>query len=295
MRHWLLAGRFCPGSGTCVPMVYVLPASPDDLARILAARPGGGGILAAPDLPARNELIAGHLSRLQDSLARTHKAVTELQELLRRPGGTPEADISHRSVAPAHAAAITAVIDVADAGAWLPGALGELRATIGAQGLATAGPPGGIYAAELFTDERGRATVFVPCDGEARPAGRVEPVVVPPAELAIIVHPGPQQGIDRAYGALAAHVARRELAVDGPIREYYLTGREDTPDEAAWRTDGLDAVVVAELHDGTSGVALVGPRVATRNQAADHQQVPDPPDDHLRRPHAGQPSSASSA
>jgi len=182
------------------------------------------GILAAPDLPARNELIAGHLGRLQDSLARTRKAVTELQELLGRPGGAPDADISHRSVAQARAAAITAVI-------------GELRATIGAQGLAAAGPPGGIYAAELFTDERGQATVFIPCDGEARPVGRVEPVVVPAAELAIIVHPGPDQGIDRAYGALAAHVARRELAVDGPIREYYLTGREDTPDEAAWRTE----------------------------------------------------------
>jgi len=195
------------------------------------------GILAAPDLPARNELIAGHLGRLQDSLARTRKAVTELQELLGRPGGAPDADISHRSVAQARAAAITAVIDVADASAWLPGAIGELRATIGAQGLAAAGPPGGIYAAELFTDERGQATVFIPCDGEARSVGRVEPVVVPAAELAIIVHPGPDQGIDRAYGALAAHVARRELAVDGPIREYYLTGREDTPDEAAWRTE----------------------------------------------------------
>src|ERR1035438_2129373 len=41
-------------------------------------------ILTAPDLPARNELIAGHLSRLQDSLARTRTAVTELQELLGR-------------------------------------------------------------------------------------------------------------------------------------------------------------------------------------------------------------------
>jgi DNA-binding transcriptional MerR regulator len=97
------------------------------------------GILAAPDLPARNELIAGHLGRLQDSLARTRKAVTELQELLGRPGGAPDADISHRSVAQARAAAITAVIDVADASAWLPGAIGELRATIGAQGLAAAG------------------------------------------------------------------------------------------------------------------------------------------------------------
>ena len=55
-----------------------------------------------------------------------------------------------------------------------------------------AGAPGGIYAADLFTNERGQATVFIPCTGQIRPVGRVEALVVPPAELAIIVHQGPQ-------------------------------------------------------------------------------------------------------
>ena len=41
----------------------------------------------------------------------------------------------------------------------------------------------------------------------------------------------------RAYGALATHVTQHALAVDGPIREYYLSGRYDTPDESAWRTE----------------------------------------------------------
>ena len=52
-----------------------------------------------------------------------------------------------------------------------------------------------------------------------------------------IVHAGPHTGIDRAYGALAAYVTRHALAVDGPIREYYLVGPTDTPDESAWRTE----------------------------------------------------------
>jgi hypothetical protein len=43
--------------------------------------------------------------------------------------------------------------------------------------------------------------------------------------------------IDRAYGALATHVTQHALAVDGPIREYYLSSRHDTPDESAWRTE----------------------------------------------------------
>jgi effector-binding domain-containing protein len=39
-----------------------------------------------------------------------------------------------------------------------------------------------------------------------------------------------------AYGSLATYVTQHALAVEGPIREYYLTGRPDTPDTAQWRT-----------------------------------------------------------
>jgi DNA-binding transcriptional MerR regulator len=195
------------------------------------------GILAAPDVPARNQLIAAHLSRLEAGLARTQNAVASLRDLLDRPQLPARADISHRRVAGTCAAAITAVIDIEDASSWYQGALGELRAIIGAQALSAAGPPGGIYALDLFTSEHGQATVFLPCTGQIRPVGRVEDVEVPAAELAIIVHRGPHDGIDLAYGALATHVTQHALAVDGPIREYYLSGRHDTPDESAWQTE----------------------------------------------------------
>ena len=32
-------------------------------------------------------------------------------------------------------------------------------------------------------------------------------------------------------------MTQHALAVDGPIREYYLSGRHDTADESAWRTE----------------------------------------------------------
>jgi effector-binding domain-containing protein len=120
---------------------------------------------------------------------------------------------------------------------WYLGALGELHATLDALGVRASGPAGGIYAGELFADERGEATVFVPTATEIQRLGRVEPVVVPAAELAVIVHPGSLADVDRAYGALAAYVASHALQVDGPIREYYLVGRQDTTDENAWRTE----------------------------------------------------------
>jgi DNA-binding transcriptional MerR regulator len=194
-------------------------------------------VLAAPDVTARNELIAAHLGRLEENLARTQSAVASLRGLLDQPPASAPAPISHRSVAATPAAAITAVIDTEDIAAWFEGALGELRASLGAQSVPATSAAGGIYAAELFTDERGQATVFVPCTRPVRTVGRVESLVVPPAELAVIVHDGPHDDIDRAYGALATHVTQRALAVDGPIREYYLSGRHETPDESAWRTE----------------------------------------------------------
>ena len=60
---------------------------------------------------------------------------------------------------------------------------------------------------------------------------------MPAVELATIVHSGPHDEIDRAYGTLAAHVAEHELAVEGPLREYYLVGPGDISDEAAWQTE----------------------------------------------------------
>ena len=193
-------------------------------------------VLTAPDIKTRNELIAAHLSRLEDSLARTQQATASLRDLL-QPHRQAAAAVEHRSVGAVPAAAVREVIDVEDAEPWYQGAMGELYATLAAQKIAPAGPAGGIFASELFTHDRGDATVFVPCAPPPRRTGRVEPVVVPGAELALTVHAGSQAEIDRAYGALATYVADHALAVDGPIREYYLVGSHDTADETRWRTE----------------------------------------------------------
>src|SRR5260370_7671265 len=70
------------------------------------------GILTAPDVGARYELIAAHLNRLEESLTRTQNAVASLQDLLDHPDDAARANISHRSVPAPGAAAITPVIGV---------------------------------------------------------------------------------------------------------------------------------------------------------------------------------------
>jgi len=194
-------------------------------------------VLAAPDLRARNERIAAHLTRLEGELGRTRRAVASLRDLLAAPPpGVPDG-IELRSVAPVPAAAISEVVDAQDTAAWLQGALGELYATMTAQNVPATGPAGGVFADELFTRHLGQATIFVPCGGHVREMGRVASLVVPAAELAVITHAGSPDDVDRAYGTLATYVTTRALAVDGPMREYYLVGQRDTADASRWRTE----------------------------------------------------------
>jgi DNA-binding transcriptional MerR regulator len=192
-------------------------------------------VLAAADAEARNRLIAAHLDRLEGDLARTRSAVVELRGLLERPVA-PRA-VERRAVPPTAAVAVQATVDRDDLLAWWQGALGELHAVLGAQGLQQAGPPAGLYANEIFQYGRGDATVFIPTGGAARAVGRVEPLVVPPAELAIMLHRGSLRDGDLTYGELGAHVMRHEISVDGPLREYYLIGFLDTDDPGQWETE----------------------------------------------------------
>ena len=192
-------------------------------------------VLDAPDVSVRNVLIAAHLGRLEAELAQTRAAVDSLRNLLRPPESAPA--IEHRSVPAARAAGIAAVVERADVLPWWEGALGELRATVRAQGLQVTGPSGGMFASELFQHDRGEATVFIPVEGSVRVIGRVTPVAIPAAELAVLSHHGSLDDADLSYATLGSYATRHEISVDGPLREYYLRGAGDTPDEAEWRTE----------------------------------------------------------
>jgi DNA-binding transcriptional MerR regulator len=192
-------------------------------------------VIAAPDPAARSALISRHLQRLEEELGRTQAAVASLRDLLDHPAA--EWPVEHRRVPAMRVAAITEDVDAAQVGAWYQGALGELYATLSAQGVAVSGVAGGVYADELFADERGSATVYLPIGAAVAELGRVRQRELPAVELAVVTHDGPDAGVDRAYGALAGYVTRHALAVAGPIREFYPVSRQQTADAAAWRTE----------------------------------------------------------
>lgn len=192
-------------------------------------------VLAATDSQVRNRLILEHLNRLEDDLAQIAAAVFELRDLLERPKASRP--IEHRTVAVTSAAGIHESVDREDALAWWRGALGELQATVQAQGLSPTGPSGGLYASEIFQYGRGKATVFIPTEGPVGPIGRVVQLVVPEAELAIARHDGSLTDIDLTYGELGAYVIKHEISLDGDLRENYLRGFLDTPNADEWETE----------------------------------------------------------
>jgi DNA-binding transcriptional MerR regulator len=191
-------------------------------------------VLAAPDLDTRNALIATHLDRLDGELAQTRQAVQSLRNLL-EPAHAPIA-VEQRTLPATQAVGIQEVVDWSDLVVWLHGALGELYATIAVQGLQPSGPSGGVFASDVFHYERGEVTMFVPISGKLQTVGRVAPLVVPAAEVAVTVHDGSLANLTDTYGALGVYVAKHALGVVGPVREYYLVDARATSDATQWRT-----------------------------------------------------------
>jgi DNA-binding transcriptional MerR regulator len=192
-------------------------------------------ILAASDPAVRNGLIAAHLRRLEVDLSRTQSAVASLRDILEHP--VKDRRVERRRIEHTPSIAIRETVRAKDALAWFLGAMAELSATVKAQDLAQTGVLGGIFANQLFSRGRGEATLFIPCAGPVRSTARVSGCIIPQVEIAALIHEGSYSNVDMTYGALAAYVARHALPLQGPIREYYLSGPQDTADETAWRTE----------------------------------------------------------
>jgi DNA-binding transcriptional MerR regulator len=222
--------RYAPGQISTAQVIRRFRALDMPLEEISA-------VISTPDLATRNDLISGHLSRLEATLARAQQAAASLRDLLQPATALAPVKIERRQVPAIPAVGVRDTLDVEDAASWLQGALGELYATLAAQKLTPTGQAGGIFASDLFMHERGDATVYVPCAEQVRPTGRVAALIIPAAELAVITHTGSHHDVDRAYGSLGSYVAEHAIGIDGPLREFYVTGAHDTADETLWRTE----------------------------------------------------------
>lgn len=192
-------------------------------------------VLAASDIAERNSLIVNHLMQMESNLERTKAIVASLRTLLE---GSPAAiTVEYRTVPPLRVAAIVARVEAAQIGPWFLATFADIRATLHQQRVTPAGPPGGLFPTEFFTDEVAEVTLFVPITGAMSPSGDVSIRELPAVELAVAVHRGTLTEADRTFGPLGAHVLERTIGVAGPIREHYVVTTDDTNDESQLVTE----------------------------------------------------------
>jgi DNA-binding transcriptional MerR regulator len=179
-------------------------------------------VVTTGDVALREEMIGRHLRRLEVGLQRTQDAIVALRGILDGAGGSEEVVV--RRIEAVATMAITAHVSSAALTAWFRGALAELDATAAALGVGVTGPAGGMWSTEVFAEEEGEVTLFLPVAEHVPDVGRARAFMVPAGEFAVITHRGSHADVDGSYGRLGDHVARSAFGLDEPIREYYQVG-----------------------------------------------------------------------
>ena len=195
-------------------------------------------VLVAADTGERDELLQRHLQRMESELARTRQVVTSLRQLL---GPETQLTFEVRDLPATEVLAISATVARVDVSDHCGAAFPVLARTLATAGIEPDGPMGGTYDEEFFTQDRGRVVTYVPLPAGVEPPAvadrRLRPTVLPAGRFVTVLHPGPYVDFDRSYGALGSHVAEHFTSIPGPIRERYLIGPGDSPDEADYRTE----------------------------------------------------------
>jgi DNA-binding transcriptional MerR regulator/effector-binding domain-containing protein len=192
-------------------------------------------VLAAPDLTARDAILAGHLDRMREQLRQTEAAVDSLRRMLE--GGSTAIAVEERVLEGGPAISVAADVMREDVASWWWDALAGLRATAAAAGLEQTGPSGGLFDDELFTQDAGHARVYLPVRDSPALDGTGARWELPAGRFAVALHVGAHRDVDSTYAALGTYAAAHGRDGAGPVRERYLIDPLDTPDTAQWRTE----------------------------------------------------------
>jgi len=114
-------------------------------------------------------------------------------------------------------------------------AIGEVMATLAAQGIPPAGP---VFSYHLRTDPAlFDFEVGVPVERPVLASGRVVPSRLPAARVARAVYQGPYEGLGPAWGELGSWLAAHDHTPATELWESYVRGPESSPDASQWRTE----------------------------------------------------------
>jgi effector-binding domain-containing protein len=133
-----------------------------------------------------------------------------------------------------HTAIIRLTIPRAEIQAVMGPGIGELMATIAAQGIAPAGP---WFTHHLrITPDIFDFEICVPVTAPVVASGRVQPSLWPAMKVARTVYHGPYEGLADAWGEFMKWIQSNGHTPAPDLYECYVAGPESNSDPATWRT-----------------------------------------------------------
>lgn len=112
--------------------------------------------------------------------------------------------------------------------------IGEVIATVTAQGIGPAGP---VFSHHLKMDPKVfDFEVGVPVRAPVTATGRVVAGTLPASRVARTVYHGPYEGLGAAWGEFGAWIGAEGHTPAPDMWECYIAGPESSPDPANWRT-----------------------------------------------------------
>lgn len=190
--------------------------------------------LAAENIEDRNAVIATHLTRMEEQLWQTNKAVQTLRDLL--AGQATPLDVEFRSQPYTRAWAASAMVSLSDYDSWYSDAFETIRAALAGVEEVPLGPLGALTTSELFTEDVGRVTLFVPMDQPAETNTALTEIELPASRYAVAIHTGNRADADRTCGPLGSYVMNRQIGAPGPVRENFVSIEGSSPSriEICW-------------------------------------------------------------
>lgn len=208
-------------------------------------------VLHARDPETTRRVLASHAERMRARLAETERIVAELHEGLAAPAlHTPVhlRDEPHR-----HVLAVAGVVAERDFAAFLDEAYAQLGAIAERVGAEVSGPAGASYPAIVDDEEAEPIEAWLPVAAPplllSRPRrGRVQLGELPAVRVAVLAHVGPYTTIGDTYRNLGAWVAEHAGWAELPVREVYVIGPSETPDERTWRSEVQWPITTDPVH-----------------------------------------------
>ncbi|NYI04635.1 MerR family transcriptional regulator [Allostreptomyces psammosilenae] len=181
-------------------------------------------LTADPERRAR--ILRAERDRLAARISRDQARLEVLERLAE--DGLPDYEVTMSTEPERRLAVVRAVCSPAEIGQRFAECVGRLLSELGGAGVAWEPPLCGLYPLDL--EERTEIAVGAPTPGGGGTPG-LEFQVLPGGDVAETVHIGPYAQLPLAYNALFAAVHERGLRPQAPVREAYLVGPAEAPQE----------------------------------------------------------------